>query len=105
MCILLPDKGSLTRYNLEDFGVPVLHATKHRDPETGRLSQFTVPALMPRVLIVDDICDGGGTFLGLADAIDFRTELYLYVTHGIFSKGVHELYKRFKAIYTTRSFK
>lgn len=41
-------------------------------------------------LITDDICDGGGTFLLTAMALKDRgaVDVKLYVTHGIFSKGL-----------------
>lgn len=40
-------------------------------------------------LIVDDICDGGRTFIELAKALKEKgaEKILLYVTHGIFSKG------------------
>ena len=57
-------------------------------------------------MIVDDICDGGGTFVGLGQALKKRGagDLCLFVTHGIFSKGFHDLMKYFKHIYFTNSF-
>jgi ribose-phosphate pyrophosphokinase len=56
------------------------------------------------VLIVDDICDGGGTFIGIAKALPKDVKKYLYVTHGIFSKGLRELTGHFEHIYTTNSY-
>ncbi|HCW17254.1 MAG TPA: phosphoribosylpyrophosphate synthetase, partial [Achromobacter sp.] len=54
------------------------------------------------VLVVDDICDGGRTFLELASALrdTTRQPVYLYVTHGIFSKGLGELNARYAGIFT-----
>jgi ribose-phosphate pyrophosphokinase len=59
-------------------------------------------------VIVDDICDGGRTFLEIAKTI--RSErnisilkIYLVVTHGIFSAGFDELKKHFDGIYCTNS--
>jgi ribose-phosphate pyrophosphokinase len=58
-------------------------------------------------LIVDDICDGGGTFIGLAKELKKHNagNLYLSVSHGIFSKGLKELNQYFTNIFTTDSFK
>ena len=59
------------------------------------------------ILVVDDICDGGGTFLLLAEALrkaGIDNNLELYVSHGIFSKGTDIIYKSFYPIYTTNSF-
>ena len=56
------------------------------------------------VLITDDICDGGATFLQCAEAIRKKhprvKTISLYVTHGIFSKGVDKLKELFYSIYT-----
>lgn len=56
--------------------------------------------------IVDDICDGGKTFIELAKALKAQgvKRVVLYVTHGIFSKGLEPLIKDIDHIYTTNSF-
>lgn len=54
-------------------------------------------------VIFDDICDGGGTFIGLANELPKDSDKYLAITHGIFSKGIMELTKSFKKVYTTNS--
>jgi ribose-phosphate pyrophosphokinase len=42
------------------------------------------------ILIVDDICDGGRTFIELAKKLRPMTtgKIKLLITHGIFSKGI-----------------
>lgn len=109
--VLLPDEGALERY--KDLPCKVLHCTKKRDPKTGKLSGFEVPDKKnfkdtDRILIVDDICDGGGTFIGIADALADNevmvSSMELYVTHGIFSKGMSYLSTKFDKIYTSESF-
>jgi ribose-phosphate pyrophosphokinase len=82
---------------------------KTRDVTTGQLSGFEVFADDLKghdCLIVDDICDGGGTFLGLADELKKKNagKLYLYVSHGIFSKGIDILLEKFDMIFTTSSY-
>jgi len=58
-------------------------------------------------IIIDDICDGGATFINIANAIIdkhvVKPKIYLIVTHGIFSKGFQELEKYFDGIYCTNS--
>lgn len=87
----------------------LIQCHKRRDPLTGKLLEFEVPDLVnfngSPCMIVDDICDGGGTFIGLAKKLKERNagKLYLYVTHGIFSQGLGELEKYFEIIYTTNS--
>lgn len=90
--VIAPDKGAVERAGAVAtvLGVPLLTAGKVRDPATGKLSGFTAPAgIGPgRFLVVDDICDGGGTFAGLATAISDaapKAELHLWVTHGLFT--------------------
>lgn len=107
LTLLLPDKGAKDRLELDNMsGFPVKCCTKKRDAKTGKLSGFKVPKIKTEsVLIVDDICDGGGTFIGIADALKNQYKrLFLYVTHGIFSKGFKELNMRFDRIYCSDSF-
>ena len=44
-------------------------------------------------VITDDICDGGATFIGIAKELRRLNchKVVLYVTHGIFSKGIEVL--------------
>lgn len=88
----------------------VVFARKKRDPRTGSLSGFSLDSLPAEgtYLIADDLCDGGGTFNGLA--AEYRKDprgtgsLLLWVTHGIFSKGVDDLAKNFDHIGCSYSF-
>lgn len=106
LALVLPDEGA-SRYRLDHFNLPVFQGVKKRDVATGQLSGFSIDpnvAAYDKILIVDDICDGGGTFVGLAQCIDKlapEVELFLYVTHGIFSKGFETLAQFFEGIYTT----
>lgn len=109
--IISPDKGAIDRAEAvaHSFGVPLYIAGKTRDFETGKLTGFTVETLPKygKFLIVDDICDGGGTFLGLADKIqEFEPALLdLYVSHGVFSGGARiNLPQKFRKIFTTTSY-
>jgi ribose-phosphate pyrophosphokinase len=54
-------------------------------------------------VIIDDICDGGATFLSIAEKINAK-HLTLIVTHGIFSKGFSALEKRFNEIIVSDSY-
>lgn len=110
--VLAPDAGSFKRLSKVIKDVPLIYATKSRDTKTGALSNVeihtgNVDLDGKTILVVDDICDGGGTFLLLAEALHkarITNDLELYVTHGIFSKGTDVLYKSFYPIYTTNSF-
>lgn len=83
--------------------------TKRRDVTTGALTGFALlsgEVAGRDVLIVDDICDGGGTFVGAANVLRQAgaRSVALYVTHGLFSKGVAPLLEGgIDVIYTTTS--
>lgn len=88
----------------------LIKCDKKRDVSTGQLSGFEVPydhLKFIDCIIVDDICDGGGTFVGLAAELQRlgAGNLYLFTTHGIFSQGFKTLAKYFTKIYTTNSIK
>lgn len=87
------------------FGKEFIQGYKKRDPETGALSGFGFYGDVEgkNVLIVDDICDGGGTFLGLGEKLNEGKpeKLSLFVTHGIFSKGKGIFGEVFDNVYTT----
>ncbi len=57
--------------------------------------------------IIDDICDGGRTFIEIAKVLNemgfTNNKKHLVVTHGIFSKGLDELKQYFTSIHTTNS--
>jgi ribose-phosphate pyrophosphokinase len=82
---------------------------KSRDVATGQLTRFQVFADDLKgqdCLIVDDICDGGSTFIGLADALRGHNagRLFLAVSHGIFSRGIAPLRPHFDTIFCTNAF-
>lgn len=108
--IIAPDLGAEKRAaeHAKKFRRPVFQATKNRDPKTNKLSGFKfIDTLIPdsRYLVVDDLCDAGGTFVGLAQeaAKVYGVRLDLFVTHGLFTKGTEELLKHYNTIYTTNS--
>jgi ribose-phosphate pyrophosphokinase len=83
---------------------------KDRD-ENGKLTRTIVPILPyteKDIIIIDDICDGGRTFINIVEEIrkteGFNGKIYLITTHGIFSAGFKELSKYFDGIYCTNSY-
>lgn len=107
--VIAPDKGAATRAGevATRLGIDLYTADKERDFDTGMILGIKMRETLPRsgsYLVVDDICDGGGTFMGLADAIDLPCEqLGLWVTHGIFSGNAHLLRNHYGRIFTTDS--
>lgn len=87
----------------------VVDAEKKRNKETGRIVGIELcgDVLNKNCIIVDDICDGGATFIELGKVLKEKgaKELYLFVSHGIFSKGFGVLYDYYNLIGTTNSFR
>lgn len=107
--VVVPDKGAVDRIRMYAFSPGIVFCVKRRDPQTGKLSGFAVDhSMIPlegaNLLIVDDICDGGGTFTGLAEVLlaeHGAKSVSLFVTHGIFSKGLP--IKHIHHVFTTDS--
>ncbi len=109
LVLIAPDAGAFKKvfeYG-EKLGLPVVGALKHRDKDGKVTLIFSHDVTYKNCLIVDDLCDGGYTFLVLADALRKHgaKTVYLYVSHGLFSKGFGELIKQINHIYCTNSVK
>lgn len=112
IALISPDAGAVKKtYDVaKHFGIQnVTTATKIREVTTGTILRTELPTIdltdVEHIIIIDDICDGGRTFIELAKEIKKQTDkpIYLIVTHGIFSAGFVELRKYFNGIYTTNS--
>lgn len=89
--VVAPDKGALKK--IYELGMPTITATKVRDVSTGRIVETTLDVDVDlsgkKLLIVDDILDGGGTFIPLTEKIkSLGASVDLYVTHLIAAKGL-----------------
>jgi ribose-phosphate pyrophosphokinase len=111
--LVSPDAGAYKKIFdvAKEFGIQnIITANKVRDLKTGNIIRTEIPTLDQhkdlKYVIIDDICDGGRTFVELAKVMkDSRptAKIYLVVTHGIFSKGLEELGDYFDGIFTTNS--
>jgi ribose-phosphate pyrophosphokinase len=111
--LVSPDAGAFkkifdvaTKFSIEN----IITATKVRDMKTGNILHTDVPGIDQhndvKYVIVDDICDGGRTFIEIAKTIHNvrpTAKIYLVVTHGIFSAGFKSLFEYFEGIYCTNS--
>jgi ribose-phosphate pyrophosphokinase len=109
--LVSPDAGALKKIhklahylNVDN----VVECMKERDVRTGALTSFktTTDNLSGQIcFIIDDICDGGGTFAGTAKMLKEKgaSKVILVVSHGIFSKGTK--IESVDEIYSTDSFK
>lgn len=113
--LVSPDAGAYKKvYDLaKKFNIgKIITATKVRDLATGNILRTEIPVLDQHddltYIIVDDICDGGRTFVELAKVMKesrATAKIYLVVTHGIFSTGFEALSEYFENIFCTNSVK
>lgn len=106
--VIAPDEGAHQRAAAvaTALDLPVYQARKHRDFDTGKLTGFSCEYVPPTgdLLVVDDICDGGGTFMGLAGVVPNAHErLHLWVSHGVFSGNAAQLLDHYASVHTTDS--
>jgi len=86
-----------------------VEASKVRNLKTGDITETKVHGNVAgkECLVVDDLCDGGRTFIELAKVLKSQgaTKLYLAVCHGVFSNdATARLLEYYDHIYTTNSY-
>lgn len=116
--VVSPDAGAMKKiYNVAEkikYDGGIVIASKHRNPD-GTLSDVRVNLFAEQytkdIIIIDDICDGGRTFIEIAKKIQGQCpmqyklpKIYLIVTHGVFSNKFGELSRHFERIYCTNSY-
>ena len=109
--VVAPDAGAAKRAKAcaKLAGVPLVQAEKTRSTETGAITGTVVHSGHVGAhdfMIVDNICDGGRTFIELARVLRPLTagRVKLYVTHGIFSAGFGVLHPGIDRIYVANPF-
>lgn len=91
--IVAPDAGARKKAQkvADRMRLPLVEAGKVRDLKTNEITGTAIFGDVKdrECVIVDDICDGGRTFIALAQALkeNGAKRVILYVTHGIFSFG------------------
>lgn len=92
--VILPDNGA-TRYKSMLPHISFIIGDKTRDQETGYITDYKIDGDVKdkNCLILDDICDGGMTFILLTKKLleMGASSVNLYTTHGIYSKGLKPL--------------
>ena len=104
-----PDNGAFERYGSK---IPfAVKCSKVRDASTGKLLEFKADDIISvkgrDLLMIDDLCDGGGTFVGLAPKIrEFNPKsLSLAVTHAVQLDGIKRVAGVYDKVYITNSYK
>lgn len=112
--VIYPDASARERFSsIHPSDLPYIVCSKHRDQASGTIVQHIVPEFdysKHRVLVADDICDGGRTFISLAEKVIGEESppesLDLYVTHGLLTNGATEKLRSagYGQIFTTNSY-
>lgn len=93
--ICYPDRGAMDKYREMFPKFECVSGNKIRNQETGEISGYEIIGAVDqkRVLIVDDICDGGATFISAARCLYNlqASDVGLFVSHGLFTKGLQPL--------------
>lgn len=107
--LCFPDMGAVTRYS---DNRPGIYFEKKRNQETGVIEGLELKNLLnldlagQDIYMIDDLCDGGGTFIGCAQELKKYNpkSINLVITHGLFTKGLDVLYDAgIDKIFTTNS--
>ena len=112
---VFPDKGAAKRYNANDYP-NVIVCEKVRDFATGKIQtikahinkQTTTPDEHAPLIIIDDLCSYGGTFVGAVKAIEndlgiTSKDNWLIVTHAEEAMTQGNIPKTFQKVFTTDS--
>ena len=110
LVLVSPDAGANKKSHkiCVKFGIETLvRADKARNVLTGEILETIVYGNVEgkTCLIVDDICDGGMTFIKLAEKLKEKgaSKVILFVTHGLFTKGLKVFEGLIDEVYTTTS--
>lgn len=115
---LFPDKGAFDRYGY--FRIPdskILIGKKVRDVSTGQITDYTItdiddekpriPKNTKKIYVIDDLCDGGRTFIGAASKLRElapNAKICLNVIHVVQEEGLRRVCEEFDEVTVTNSY-
>lgn len=110
--LVFPDAGAEKRNEFR-YNRTAITCSKVRDLTTGRILEIKIDnpeSIQDKsLLILDDLCDGGGTFCGIAKAFNAlgipKERLNIAVTHMVNPKGIKNLSENFNHVWFTNSYK
>jgi ribose-phosphate pyrophosphokinase len=109
--LVAPDAGAVKKVSqlAKDVSAAgLITASKVRDIKTGQILETRVDDNVEGLdlLVVDDIFDGGRTFIELGKVLKAKgaANIDLWVTHGLFTKGYDAVKEHFRHVYTTDSY-
>ena len=112
--MIFPDAGAKKRYSSTSGSIVCF--AKKRDLSTGKIlelvpetkNDFNALTFSHDFLLIDDLCDGGGTFVGIANKvreINNYARLSILVTHLVNDRGLENLSNNFDEVFITNSYK
>ena len=109
--MVFPNAGAKERYDFQ-YNKTALTCSKVRDLTTGKILEIKIDnpeAISDKpLLILDDLCDGGDTFCGIAKAFNSlgisKERLNIAVTHMVNPKGIKNLSENFNHVWFTNSY-
>lgn len=115
--IVAPDEGAKDRLEhivaSSIFRNPIIYCSKTRD-ESGKVTEVKVKSESPiqvnkktRLIVIDDLCDGGGTFMAIAPELKKyeAKEVDLVITHSIQLEGLKKVSSVYDKVITSNSYK
>lgn len=106
--IVFPDEGAKERYQFYIFDNPIICAIKKRIAKDQIKITLSSDLYLNRpIYIMDDLCDGGGTFKALYNVLQEKgaEDIHLIVCHAIQKKALIELSQLYKTITISNSYK
>ena len=107
LVVMYPDAGAEKRYS-GTLNYPTVVGSKERDFATGNITKFSFHGSSVEgkdVVIVDDLCSKGGTFVGAAKALveAGASKIYLIVAHCEDTIFDGDVFLHIDKVYTTNS--
>ena len=113
--LIFPDEGAKQRYsyNIYSYRKDIITCNKVRDVNTGKIIKFELDnhdAINTKdcFYVIDDLCDGGGTFAAVAKEVrklNKDVKLCIYITHMVNPKGIKTLSNNYNEVYFTNSYR
>lgn len=114
--ICFPDAGAYKRYQnqINFFGKNTIVLKKRRNLDTGAIEGIEIDKEnssiyydIKNILVTDDLCDAGGTFLGAHKVLtdNFNCDnIDIFVRHMVNPIGIDNLCKTYNNVYFTQSY-
>lgn len=105
--IVFPDESAFKRYKNQVKDKNYVVCKKHRDQESGAIISHKIPNLpdgAKKVILLDDLVDGGKSFMNIAEILPTGMLADLFVFHGVLSNSaLSKLLEKFNKVIVSNS--